>query len=418
MTNDSHPIPWSLEDDAVATFNPLRQAKIWPTLFILSVLALLILSMMMIHSATILNEGNRFFRSQFIWVVAGLGAAAVLTCVKPQVLRKWSLWGLVAILVPLAYLAVAYISNKLVQDSLRFFPFVQSIKGAIRWLRFPCPVLGSIQLQPSEFAKFFLILYLSSYYGGLSREKTKTFRGGVLTPMLLSGATCALVLLGKDLSTTVVIGATYFALMYLSGVRFRYLVCLAALGLLVGSAAIAVSPERRSRVTSYQNPEQGKDDDAYQLWRSQLALGSGGMFGRGYTCGVIKTYLPEQHTDFIVAVIGEELGFVGVVGVLSLYSLLFLSCLMIARQCRERPDMLLCLGIGLMLSLQALINIAVVSGWCPTTGVTAPFLSYGGSSMVMTLALTGLVLNVAWRNMMTIWDETLNTRCFLTTRAM
>lgn len=418
MVKEKEPIPWSQEDNAVATFNPMLQAKLWPGVFIICIITLLILSMMMIHSATILNEGSRIFRSQIIWVILGILTSGVIAFINPRLLRKFSFWGMVAIIFPLVYLAAAYFSNKLIPGSLHYFPFVQSIKGAVRWLKFPCPVLGSIQLQPSEFAKFFLLLYLSSYYGGISRDNCKTFRYGVLTPSLISGCVCLLVLLGKDLSTTVVIGTTYFAIMYLSGVRFRFLICLVLLGAVVGTTAILVSPERRSRVTSYQDPELGKDDDAYQLWRSQLALGSGGLFGRGYSKGVIKSYLPEQHTDFIIAVIGEELGFAAVAGILLVYSMIFLSCIMIAMQCRERPDMLLCLGIGIMLTIQALINIAVVSGWCPTTGVTAPFLSYGGSSMVMTMALTGLILNIAWRNYQTIWDEIMNTQCYLTTKAL
>ena len=411
MSTEEKPVPWSLEsgDSGQASGN------FWPAMiFCASILGLLCLSMIMIHSATVMDRGGTLFMSQVIWVVLGMLAAVVTAMMPITWLRKYSAYGMLAVIVPLVYLAVAYAASKLSPGSLRYFPFVPSIKGAVRWFRFPCPGLGSIQIQPSEFAKFFLLLYLSSYYGGLSRRQCKEFRLGVLVPSVLAGTLCFLVLLGKDLSTTVVIGLTYFVLMYLAGVRFRYLLAIIAIGLAIGVAAIMLSPERVSRVTSYRAPETFKDDNSYQLWRSQLALGSGGMYGRGFTKGVIKTYLPEQHTDFIVAVMGEELGFIAVAITLLLYALIFISASCVGFGSRERPDLLLCVGIGSMLAIQALINISVVSGWCPTTGVTAPFLSYGGSSMVMTLALAGLVMNVSIRNARAAMREMENSRYYLT----
>jgi cell division protein FtsW len=411
MLTDEKPVPWSLEE------GDSRQpgGNFWPAMvFWASIMGLLCLSMIMIHSATIMDRGGSIFMSQVIWVSLGMVAAVVMAIMPVNWLRKYSAYGMVVIIIPLIYLAVAYAAMKLNPGALKFFPFVPTIKGAVRWFRFPCPGLGSIQLQPSEFAKLFLLLYLSSYYGSITRSQCKEFRRGVLVPSVLAGTLCVLVLLGKDLSTTVVIGLTYFVIMYLAGVRFRYLLAIIAIGAVVGGAAIMLSPERVSRVTSYRAPETFKDDNSYQLWRSQLALGSGGMYGRGFSKGVIKTYLPEQHTDFIVAVMGEELGFLAVAGALVLYALIFLSASWVGFGSRERPDLLLCVGIGAMLAIQALINISVVSGWCPTTGVTAPFLSYGGSSMVMTLALAGLVMNVSIRNSRADMREMENSRCYLT----
>jgi len=146
-------------------------------------------------------------------------------------------------------------------------------------------------------------------------------------------------------------------------------------------------------------------------------MGGGGLKGRGFSKGVLKTFLPEAHTDFIVAVIGEELGFLGVSLVFFLYLTMFSSIIFIARQCRGRPEMLLCLGVGTLICMQALVNIGVVSGWCPTTGVTAPFLSYGGSSMMILLVCSGLVLNVSLRNLVDIWDEITNSQWHLTYKA-
>ena len=167
-------------------------------------------------------------------------------------------------------------------------------------------------------------------------------------------------------------------------------------------------------MTSYKNPEAEQLGDAFQLWRSQLGMGGGGLKGRGFSQGVIKTFLPEAHTDFIVAVIGEELGFLGVSLVFFLYLSLSTSIVFIARQCRGRPEMLLCLGIATLFCMQALINIGVVSGWCPTTGVTAPFLSYGGSSLMVLLICSALVIKVSMRNLYLIWQEITESQWHLT----
>jgi cell division protein FtsW len=407
---------WSEEDPSAQSMQSMFSARIWPLIFMISLLALIGLGLPMVYSATVYSVGARLFWNQVLWLVMGLMAAFVVTLLPIRYITRYAFWGVALIGLLLFYLALASVFNKLIPGAVSFFPLVCEIKGAVRWLRFSIgPV--NIQVQPSEFAKIVLILFLASYYGTLEREAIRKFVPGILLPGISTGMVLILILLGKDLSSTVITAVSCFAIMFFAGARIRYLAMIAAAGVLVGYLAISLSPERVSRMTSFRNPEADQLGDAFQLWRSQLGMGGGGLKGRGFSKGVLKTFLPEAHTDFIVAVIGEELGFLGVSLVFFLYLSMFTSIIFIARQCRGRPEMLLCLGIGVLICVQALINIGVVSGWCPTTGVTAPFLSYGGSSMMILLVCSGLILNVSLRNMVVIWDEITSSQWQLTYKA-
>ena len=407
---------WSEEDSSAQGVQNLFSARFWPIIFMISLLALIGLGLPMVYSATVHSAGARLFWNQVVWLVMGLGAAFVVTLLPMRSMIRYSFWGVFLVGMLLLYLALASVFNKLIPGAVHFFPLACEIKGAIRWLRISVGPLN-LQIQPSEFAKIVLILFLSSYYGTLDRESIRKLVPGILLPGLTAGAVLMLILLGKDLSTTVITGASCFAIMFFAGARIRYLIIIMMAGAMVGYLAIRLSPERVSRMTSYKNPEAEQLGDAFQLWRSQLGMGGGGLKGRGFSKGVLKTFLPEAHTDFIVAVIGEELGFLGVSLVFFLYLTMFSSIIFIARQCRGRPEMLLCLGVGTLICMQALVNIGVVSGWCPTTGVTAPFLSYGGSSMMILLVCSGLVLNVSLRNLVDIWDEITNSQWHLTYKA-
>ncbi len=407
---------WSEEDPSAQGVQDLFSARFWPIIFMVSLLALIGLGLPMVYSATVHSAGARLFWNQVIWLVMGLSVAFAVTLLPMKYLIRYSFWGVFLAGGLLFYLAIASVAYKLDPGALSFFPLTCEIKGAIRWLRISA---GSqnIQIQPSELAKIVLILFLSSYYGTLDRESIRKLVPGILLPGMTAGVVMLLMLLGKDLSTTVITGASCFAIMFYAGARIRYLVMIMIAGAMVGYLAIRLSPERISRMTSYKNPEAEQLGDAFQLWRSQLGMGGGGLKGRGFSKGVLKTFLPEAHTDFIVAVIGEELGFLGVSLVFFLYLTMFTSIIFIAKQCRGRPEMLLCLGIGTLICIQALVNIGVVSGWCPTTGVTAPFLSYGGSSLMILLLCSGLILNISLRNLVDIWDEITNSQWHLTYKA-
>ncbi|NMA42913.1 MAG: FtsW/RodA/SpoVE family cell cycle protein [Oligosphaeraceae bacterium] len=413
--NVAEPV-WSSTSHSALDMQGLLSARIWPLIFIASLLFLIGLGLPMVYSATVHNYEARLFWNQIVWLVIASCIAFGISLLPFRLLVRYSFWALLIVGCMLFYLALAWLINKLCPGSLQYFPMCSEVKGAVRWLRLS---IGShvLQIQPSEFAKVCLLLFLAAYYGTLPREEIKKFVPGILLPGCTVGAVLFLILMGKDLSSTVITGATCLAMMFYAGVRIHYLLIITVLGLLVGGLAIKMSPERLSRMTSYRNPEAEQLGDAFQLWRSQLGMGGGGLKGRGFSKGVIKTFLPEAHTDFIVAVIGEELGFLGVSLVFFLYLTLSTSIVFIARQCRGRPEMLLCLGIATLFCMQALINIGVVSGWCPTTGVTAPFLSYGGSSLMVLMICSALVIKVSMRNLYLIWQEIAESQWHLTYKA-
>ena len=412
---NSSPAPepvWSAQSDdpSAAVFS----LKIAPLLLCLVVIALLCIGMAMIHSATIATKGDYFFTHQLMWLGIGLFVFLFAAFAPLRFFYRFSHWGILLIILPLAYLAFAKAMVHFGGTAiLRFFPLISETNGAIRWLEF-----GSIKVQPSEFSKLFLVIYLAAYYGRLPRERIQEFVPGVLVPGLVAGCILALIVLGKDLSTTVITAGMAFVVMYVAGIRFRWVLLFGLLGILLVVAFIQLSPMRVNRITAYRNPKENRNEESYQLWRSQLCLGFGGLTGQGYANGVMKTYLPESHTDFIVAVIGEEFGLLGIFGVMSAYVIIALCIVAIAQQCRVRSDLLLCLGIAMLLTLQAMVNIGVVSGWCPPTGVTAPFLSYGGSSLISLMFLMGLVLNVNLRNRAEVAREIGKQRCLPTESAL
>ena len=398
LDNPPEPI-WSAEqDDAGRAVFGLRVA---PPLLCLMVVVLLSLGMAMIHSATIATQADFYFQRQLMWILISAVVYAVGALVPLRVFYRYSHWGVLLILLPLAYLAFAKVLMHFAgEEILRFFPLISETNGAIRWLEF-----GPIKIQPSEFSKLFLVIYLAAYYGRLPRNRILDFVPGVLVPGLATGCILALIVLGKDLSTTVITAGMAYALMFLAGIRFRWILLFAVVGSLAIFLFINGSEMRRGRILAFQNPKQYRTAESHQLWRSQLCIGAGGITGRGYANGVMKTYLPEAHTDFIVAVIGEELGLLGLLLVLGAYTTICISIIAIARQCRHREDLLLCLGISVLLALQALVNVGVVSGVVPPTGVTAPFLSYGGSSLISLMFLMGLIMNVSLRNHAEVTSE-------------
>ena len=263
--------------------------------------------------------------------------------------------------------------------------------GARRWLG-----AGPLQIQPSEIAKLALVLYSA----GLIAAKPKRIRSlkGV-RPLLLVAATMALLIIVEpDLGTAIVISLTLGALLVVSGVKLRHL------GTLFGSLILCVlllallEPYRRARLTAFLDPWADAHGSGFQSVQAMIAIGSGGPFGVGLGQSVQKLfYLPEAHTDMILAVIGEELGFVGIAGVLFLYGMIAYAGLRAARMARDLYSKLLAAGITSVILIQATVNFFAVLGVLPLTGVPLPFISYGNSNLVVLLAGMGILINVAQR---------------------
>jgi cell division protein FtsW len=263
--------------------------------------------------------------------------------------------------------------------------------GARRWIG-----AGPLQIQPSEIAKLALVLYSA----GLIAAKPKRIRSlkGV-RPLLLVAATMALLIIVEpDLGTAIVISLTLGALLVVSGVKLRHL------GTLFGSLILCVlllallEPYRRARLTAFLDPWADAHGSGFQSVQAMIAIGSGGPFGVGLGQSVQKLfYLPEAHTDMILAVIGEELGFVGIAGVLFLYGMIAYAGLRAARMARDLYSKLLAAGITSVILIQATVNFFAVLGVLPLTGVPLPFISYGNSNLVVLLAGMGILINVAQR---------------------
>lgn len=264
------------------------------------------------------------------------------------------------------------------------------VGGARRWLR-----LGPLSLQPAEFAKLTLIIYMS-YSLAKKKERVREFSVGYVPHLLVTAVFVGLVLMQPDLGTAVIFAALVFLLLFVAGVRLRFLLAtgLAVIPLL--ALAIAQTSYRLERLLAFVNPWRDPSDTSFQLLHSLLALGSGGPLGVGLGSGQQKLfYLPEPHTDFILAVIGEETGMVGIVIVLLLYGLLIYKGVKIASRAPDRYGTYLALGLTLVIGLQALINSAVVMGLLPTKGLPLPFISYGGSSLLTNLTAMGILMNIS-----------------------
>ena len=378
--------------------------------FLLSLISILILfGVTMLYSTSYAAFGERILARQLTWIGLGSILATLVWRLDYRKLGRMSKVLLILVCLALAYLAFAFLLYKLPfvpKELVAKLPFISGpTKGSFRWLR-----VSSISLQPSEFAKPFLILYLANYFARRARH-VHEFQRGFLRPMGVAAIVLALIFLGKDLSTTLVTAAVAGTIAFIAGVRLRYLLLAAFVGVIFFFAVLKSSPERMRRLTVFRTSEKYQHDEGYQLWFSQLALGSGGSRGLGFTNSRMKQfYLPEAHTDFIVAIIGEELGYLAIAMLLLTYSLIMVAAFWLAALAQDREGALICFGIGLSIGIHAFVNISVVSGFGPTTGVTAPFLSYGGSSMISSLLGIGLLLSISRVSEAQAMDQALQTQ--------
>ena len=259
-----------------------------------------------------------------------------------------------------------------------------------RWLP-----LGPLTFQPTEAVKFSLILFMAH---SLSRkgDKIKTFSEGVLPYLILLGLLSAIVILQPDLGMILVLGAVTMALLFFAGARILHLLLIGAASIPLIFMAIRFAPYRFDRLLSFLNPQAYSQSTGYQTLQSLTAIGSGGLLGRGLGASHAKLfYLPQSHNDFIMSVLAEELGLIGVIAIVTLIGLLVWRAFRIAEAASDRLGQLLAMGIGFALGFQTLVNLGVVIGLLPVTGLTFPFFSNGGSSLIITLALVGVLLNVS-----------------------
>jgi cell division protein FtsW len=269
-----------------------------------------------------------------------------------------------------------------------------AINGAVRWFRW-----GALSFQPSELAKFALALYLAVLLARKA-EKVKDFRMGFLPPLVMTGIFLVLLLKQPDLGTAVIMGVTALGLLFVAGTRTSYILLSVLVAAPIGwKVFIAGEPWRMRRFLAFLYPWQFRRDTGYQLYESLISVGSGGLWGQGLGQGHQKLFfLPEAHTDFILAIIGEELGLVGVLSVLLAFTVLVWRGLRAASRARDAFGCYLAFGMTLLFGLQALVNMGVVLGLLPTKGLPLPFVSYGGTALVMSLFMAGVLANISARN--------------------
>ncbi len=348
------------------------------------VLSILLLGLVMVTSASISiatkESGNAFsyLERQLILTVLGASAAALVFCIPTRLLERISM--------PLLIAAVAMLVIVLIPG------LGHSVNGSRRWLR-----LAGMNFQVSELARVLVLIYLASYAIRRGEELRETFLG-LLKPVGLVFGIGVLLLMEPDFGAFSVLFATGFGLLFLAGARLRYVVGM----MIAASAAFALlavaSPYRLARLTAFRDPWADPFNSGFQLTQSLIAIGRGEWFGVGLGESVQKLfYLPEAHTDFLFAVLAEELGLAGVVLTLALFLALVWRSFHIARLASDaglKFQSYLAASFGLWLGIQAFINIGVNMGVLPTKGLTLPLMSYGRSSLIVTLAWLGLLLRV------------------------
>src|SRR5581483_5341546 len=369
-------LPWS----STAERAPRRPSADGSVLMLALLLAGI--GLVMVFSASAVVAGNRFhdpiyfLKRQLAWMLIGLLLLQIASRMDYMAWRRLA----APVLIITGILLIAVL-----------IPHVGAVaKGARRWLRF-----GPISIQPAEMVKLVIVLYLAAY---LSRKDSRLeeFATGFLPPLVVIGVLACLVLVQPDLGTVVVMGAVALGLLFLAGAPLRYLG-----GMLLGALPIVMllilrSPYRRQRLMTFLEPWKDPTAGGFQVTQSFLAFGSGGSFGVGLGEGKQKLYfLPEAHTDFVLALIGEELGLVGTSAIILLFAIFLLKGFQIAGRARMPFGRHLGMGITLLVGIQALINAGVATGLLPTKGLTLPFVSYGGSSLVVNLVGVGLLLSIS-----------------------
>lgn len=369
-------LPWSASSPRAK-----KRVAMDHTLLIIT-MTLALVGLVMVFSASAVVAGNRFqdsgyfLKRQLAWLTFGF----LLLHLASHIDYVW--WKRLSI--PLLGLIMVLLVMVLIPS------LGVAAKGARRWLR-----LGPISIQPAEMVKLIAVIYLAAYL--TKKEDVITiFSSGLLPVLIVMGLLSGLVLLEPDLGTVVVIGLVTVGLLFLGGARLSHLLTLGLCAVPAVLVLVLGSSYRRQRLMTFLAPWKDASDAGFQITQSFLAFGSGGPFGVGLGEGKQKLFfLPEAHTDFVLALVGEELGLVGTGIIMLLFALFVVRGFQIAARARMPFGRYLGMGITLLIGIQALVNACVVTGLVPTKGLTLPFVSYGGSSLVISLLGVGILLNIS-----------------------
>lgn len=319
------------------------------------------------------GDAFRYVETQAVALALGVAAMFAVSFVRPEKIKKYSF---ILFAVGVALLAAVFVPG-----------FGVESYGAKRWIN-----LGFFTVQPSEYAKFAMVAFLAAF---AAKKGVGTFPRALVF-LATAGLVCLLLLLEPNMSVTICVGAAAFVLLFAAGAKPTHLAVILVPVAALGIALIVAEPYRVRRLLAFLDPWSSPLDEGYQLIQSYYALGSGGLFGVGLFNSRQKyLFLPFAESDFILSVIGEETGFFGVLGVLALFAVIIVRGTLIAARARDRYSCYLAAGITALLALQTLMNVAVVCGAVPPTGLPLPFVSAGGSSLVCYFAAVGALLSVS-----------------------
>ncbi len=344
--------------------------------------ALLCVGLVMIYSSSSIYAWEKykdsafFLKRQAVFALIGALCAALAMMYDYRRLRTYAKPLLIVSFILLVLVLVPGIGRE--------------VAGAKRWFRFKF-----LSFQPSELANMAVIIYLSDFI--CRKEKLmRSFTKGFLPPVLVLAGISLLYLLQPDLGSTIAVSAVVFIMLFVAGTRVTYLVSMFLISLPALYLLIFRVPYRRARILAFLNPWLDAKGSGFQIIQSQVALGSGGLFGIGLGHSRQKLfYLPAAHTDFIFSIIGEELGLLGTMAIIILFMFFIVQGLKIVKNANDKFGYFLALGLVLMISLRAIINIGVSCGLLPTKGLPLPFISYGGSSLIFDMISVGLLMNIA-----------------------
>ena len=349
--------------------------KVAVTTLAFCIAALLALGLVMLYSSSMTQIGAHDLMTQLVWCVAGFGVCVTATALDYQLLKKFA-W-------PVFILAVLLLA-------LVFVPRIgHTSHGAHRWIK------AGLTLQPSEFAKLALIITLA-WYGDRYQRQMQHWKRGIVYSGILIALVLGLIFVEPDRGTTILLAAVSGAMLLMAGVRWKHVLIPAALGVAGLAVSILHDPMRMGRIFAWLHPEQHLEGAALQARQAMIGLGSGGWFGVGLGNGLRKFgYLPEIHTDFIFANIGEELGLLATMLVILAFLVVVVCGFYIALNAGNTFGFLLAAGLTFLIGLQAAINIGVVTSALPNKGLPLPFISYGGSNLLAMLTCVGILFSVA-----------------------
>jgi len=328
-------------------------------------------------SARLTDQPFHFMFRHAIFLLLALGVSSVILQIP---MKRWFQYSMYLLGLSFFLLVVVLAVGK-------------SVNGASRWIP-----LGLFNLQPAEVAKLSLFIFMAGYLVRKQDEVRKTFFGGFAKPIMVFGAFAVLLLGQPDLGTVVVMLVTLFGMLFIAGAKLSQFIALMVAGIAAVVGLIVIEPYRVRRVTSFWEPWNDPFGSGYQLTQSLMAFGRGDWMGQGLGNSIQKLeYLPEAHTDFVFAVLAEELGFVGVTLVLMLIFSLVLKAILIGKKAFEHDQVFsgyLAFGIGIWFAFQTLVNVGAASGIVPTKGLTLPLISYGGSSLIIMSVAVSMLLRI------------------------